>query len=229
MSSRFVRGWDVSLSELRKKRSTLRAEGVLASKVNARAKRDVFMTLGEGYEAADIAEGKVLAIAALTSLFGKRLDRDMEYEYARVLELVLNDVGVPFAKTEATEIYLGHTYHVPNDDPGCWNPFLRALGLPRLAAVWASDNLAFPWAEPLGTGWPVWTVLAPKALPAIAAELAPLTRAHLDALPTEQLTDSPEYADETRDELWDGLVKLRKWIARTTPGNSLVLAMDGDQ
>jgi hypothetical protein len=242
MSDRFVRGWKASPAKLLKLVGTkvLTAKVVLASKANKSCRQDVFMTFGQGYEREDVAEGKKLATTALTNLLEGKLDG--EDEYGRVTELVLNHVARPLGGTERTDIYLGLTYHVPNDDSGRWNPFLKALKLPTLAKLWAADNYPFPKAKGRSdTDWPVWTVFDPAALKTIAAELKPLKRASLDALAAKTLSDEPEDADETRDELWQGLERLRTWVAaaqkpeRTETlgvaktGNSLILTMDGDQ
>jgi len=242
MSDRFVRGWKASPAKLLKLVGTkvLTAKAVLDSKANKSCKKDVFMTLGQGYDAEEIAEGKALATTALTNLLEGKLDKSDEY--GRVLELVLNHAARPLAGSEKTDIYLGHTYHVPNDDHGRWNPLLKALKLPVLTKLWASDNYPFPKAKGRSdSDWPTWTVLDPAALKTIAAELKPLTRKALDALPAKILSDEEEYAGETRDELWQGLSRLRTWVATVQKsektetlgsaktGNSLILAMDGDQ
>ncbi len=237
MSSRFVRGWKAAPASLLKLvgASKLSVKTVLAT--NKRAAKDVFMTLGQGYERADIAEGKELAIVALTNLLEGKLDADDPY--GRVLELILNHVARPLARTVRAEIYLGFTYHVPHVDMGCWNPALRALGLPTLAKLWARGNYPFPRARGTSGGdWPIWSVFDPKALRAIEAELAPLRRATLDAIPAKPLGED---ADATRDELWQGLERLRDWVREvqkpertatlgmTKTGNSLIYVMDGDQ
>lgn len=208
----------------------LTAKAVLASKANARTKRDVFMTLAESFEAEDVPEGKAAATTILRQLLEEgALDKKSAYEYARVLELVLNHVATPMKD----EITLADTYHVPHDAPGCWNPYLRALKMPRLAKLWAAENLHWPWkARSLAPGWPIWTELSPAALPAIAAELKALKRADLDKLAPKTLSDDPDDDDDvqaTRDELWQGLKQLRGWVAKVGKGKSLVLSMDGDQ
>lgn len=242
MSDRFVRGWKASPAKLLKLVGTkvLTAKAVLASKANKSCKQDIFMTLGQGYDAEEIAEGKELATTALTNLLEGRLDKSDEY--GRVLELILNHAARPLAGSERTDIHLGHTYHVPNDDFGRWNPLLKALKLKTLAKVWASDNYPFPKAKGKSdSDWPVWTVLDPATLKLVAAELKPLTRKSLEVIPAEILADEAELAGETRDELWRGLSRLRTWIATVQKpersetlgtaktGNSLILTMDGDQ
>lgn len=244
MSSRFVRGWKASPARLLEFVGTRRLSPreVLESKHNRNTRQDVFVTLGEGEGREDIAAGKARALGTLMSLLEGRPKRAEAYEYARVLELVLNHVARPLAPTESREILLGATYHVPHDDFGCWNPFLRALGLPRLARLWAAQNFAFPWSRrPEKIDWPIWTVLDSATLPLIGAELRPLTRRHLDALPTRALADDPQGADGTRDELWQGLHRLRGWVetvqapepastlGRSRRGNALILLMDGDE
>ncbi len=91
------------------------------------------------------------------------------------------------------------------------------------------------------SAWPAWTWFRAEDLEAVAAELEPLTRKHLDALPDALLAEESEYAEETRDELWEGLKTLRKWVksarseekterlATATKGNALLLLMDADQ
>jgi hypothetical protein len=234
MSERFVRGWVVSFSELRKViGGALTAKEVLGCKANTRTKRDVFMTLGECFEPDDkdgLREGREAATSTLRQLLEEgSLDRKREYDYARVLELILNHVAKPMAD----EIVLANTYHAPHQDPGCWNPYLRKLRMPRLAKLWASENVRFPWkARALAPGWPTWTEFAPTVLPVIAGELKAVKRADLEALARKTLSDDPEETDQveaTRDELWQGLSQLRKWIAKTGKHQSLLLSMDGDQ
>jgi hypothetical protein len=207
----------------------LTAKAVLASKANARTKKDVFMTFAESFDPDDIPEGKEAATSTLRALLEDgALDRAHEYEVARVLELILNHVGTPMKD----EIQLADTYHVPHSHSGCWNPYLRALRMPHLAKLWAAENLRWPWKRPLAPGWPVWTELPPATLPMIAKELASVKRADLDKLAPKTLSHHPDDARDvkaTRDELWEGLTRLRGWIAKVPKGESLVLSMDGDQ
>lgn len=231
MSERFVRGWSVSIPQLTSVvGGDLTAKAVLASKANTRNKRDVFMTLAESSEPAGVREGKEAATVILRQLLEEgALEKKSTYEYARVLELVLNHVATPMKD----EIIVVDTYHAPHDAHGCWNPYLRALKMPRLAKLWAAENLRWPWkARALASYWPIWTELPPSALPAITAELRAVKRADLDKLAPKTLSDDPDDADDvqaTRDELWQGLKQLRGWISKVGKGKSLVLSMDGDQ
>ena len=122
MSSRFVRGWKVDPKELLKLVGTKKvtAKQVLDSKANTKTNKDVFMTLGQGYDKESIAEGKAVATLALKNLLEGKLDGGDQY--GRVIELVLNHSAKPLKG----EIYLGYTYHVPGDEQGCWNGMLRA-------------------------------------------------------------------------------------------------------
>ena len=224
MSSRFVRGWKASPKKLLELVGTkkLTAKTVLA-KANKKNAKDVFMTLGQGYDDESAAEGKTLATEYLTSMLEGKLDKT--HEYGRVIELVLDHAAEPMRG----EITLMDTYHLPSDDQGCWNPLLRALKLPTLAKAWAAPSFSFPRKTGgSDTDWPVWTEFAPKTLAAVADELEPLERASLDILADKLLGDDPV---ATRDELWDGLQTLATWVdhARRKPEASLVLVMDGDQ
>lgn len=238
MSDRFVRGWKVSPEKLQALVGSkkLAAKAVLASRANEDSLEDVVMTLGDE----DEEQGTQIATDALTAILSGPLKSDAAYEYARVTELLLNHVAKPLAAED--EIVLQLTYHVPDAEFGCWNPLLKALKLPKLAKAWARDNFVFPWAKGKSkSSWPAWTLIAGDDLEAIAAELEPLTRKQLDVLPAALLADDEAEAAETREELWEGLKLLRKWVksARSdekkerlgvaTQGNALVLSMDGDQ
>src|SRR6185436_4900019 len=111
MSSRFVRGWKASPKKLLELVGTkkLTAKAVLAKAKKSNAK-DVYMTLGQGYDDDSAAEGKVLATEYLTSMLEGKLDGS--HEYGRVIELVLDHAAQPMRG----QIDLLHTYHVPSDD-----------------------------------------------------------------------------------------------------------------
>jgi len=238
MSDRFVAGWKVAPEKLLTVSGSLsvRARDVLASKANARCKKDVLMTLGSG----DAARGKSAVDGAISEILAGELIRDHAYHYARVLELLLNDVALPLSRLPNDEIRLEWTYHANNSSHGRWNPLLAACGLPKLAKVWASANVAFPWpSRGPKVEFPQWTMIDAKLLPAIAKELSGLDKERVDALPDRAfLRDT---ANESREELWAGLQRLYKWIdiARTAEkkegtawaksGNALFLKMDGDR
>jgi hypothetical protein len=249
MSERFVRGWKVSPQKLNglvgAKRLT--ARDILASKANSKCLQDVLMTLGDG----DEDEGRQAAGSALTAILGGPLDSAQAYEYARVMEIILNHVGRPLAtkykagfREPTDQILLQLTYHVPNDSHGRWNPLLKACKLATLAKSWAALNVSFPWG-PAGqrpkVGWPVWTVFDEDVLPEITEELEQLTRECLDAMSDKILADNKVHAAACREEFWSGLKRLQAWVrsARAPEkaeglgwakqGNALMLLMDGDQ
>jgi len=238
MSERFVRGWKVSPEKLRALVGSkqLAVSDVLKSRANEDSLEEVVMTLGDE----DEEEGTEIVEEALTAILQGKLKSDQAYEYGRVTELLLNHVAKPLGNED--EIVMQLTYHVPTEELGCWNPMLKALKLPKLAKAWARENFAFPW--PSGkprSDWPAWTLIEGAELDAIAAELKPLTRKQLDAVPSALMVDDGSDATDTRDELWEGLKTLRKWVekargderkdrlALAKQGNALLLVMDGDQ
>jgi len=249
MSERFVRGWKVSLPKLQglvgAKR--LKASEILNSKANAKCRSDVLMTLGEG----DEKDGAKIADRSLSALLAGKLDRKQAYEYARVMELLLNHVAQPLAtkyvakwREPQDQIALQWTYYAPTDSFGCWNPLLKRLELPKLAKAWAAPNVHFPWKpskKAPAVDWPLWTYFDSKELDVLAKELSKLTRAGLKELPAKILVDEAKYAEQCRDELWTGLERLRDWIERARAPekreglaydkqkNGLMLLMDGDQ
>ncbi|MCY1062751.1 hypothetical protein [Nannocystis sp. SCPEA4] len=238
MSDRFVRGWKVSPEKLQALvgKKQLEAKAVLESRANEESLEEVVMTLGDESE----EEGTKIAGDALAAIMGGELNSDDAYAYGRVTELLLNHIAKPLAADD--EIVMELTYHVPGAEFGCWNPLLKALKLRRLAKTWARGNFAFPWAKGKPrSDWPAWTLIAGDDLEVVAAELEPLTRKQLDALPVALLAHDEADAAETRDELWEGLKTLRKWVKTARrdekkerlgvaiQGNALVLLMDGDQ
>jgi hypothetical protein len=244
MSSRFVRGWKVSTARLQGLvgAGELSAIAVLSSKVNKRCLREVFVTLGEGEEREEVAEGRAMATEALCDLLQGKPKPGKAYEYARVTELILNHGARPLAATLSQEILLGHSYHVPNDDFGRWNPLLRACGMPQLARIWARNNFLFPWKSGKArVDWPSWTVIGPTALPGIAKELDLVKVDDLKRAADREWSDEEAYVEASRKELWQGLQRLRKWVnvamepeddppmCCDKTGNALVLSMDGDQ
>ncbi len=244
MSERFLRGWKVSPEKLQALVGSrmLTAREILASRTNAKLKRDVFMTLGEGDEREEVAEGRAMPEAALTAIFDGRLDSDDAYNYGRVLELVLNHSAKRAGKGAA--ISIARTYHVPKAAPGCWNPLLEACGLSALAKAWASDNVFFPWSSAAGAGrthWPLFTLFHPAVLDELAAELKSVPESHLELIPANLLAREEDGVEPCREELRQGLRMLRGWInearapepseglAVAQEGNALMLLMDGDQ
>jgi hypothetical protein len=173
-------------------------------------------------------------------IFAGRLDPQRAYPYTRLVEPILTMVAEPLGM-----IHMANTCYLPNDSFGRWNPVLAAIGLPRLAAVWASLNCPFPW--PRGTtprrDWPCVTELAPDDLTAVTIELEAGWRGALAALPDATVADGadPELAAATRAELTDDLDELTSWVDQArapwssrrrcvaADGNSLILVMDGGQ
>lgn len=251
MSERFVRGWKVSLTKLQGLVGSSRVSvaEILESAANANCLEDVLMTLGDG----DQDEGRDIAESALTEILEGELTPRHSTRYARVTELVLNHAALPLANEyeedlsePVDQIVLRLTYAVPNESHGRWNPLLEGCGLPKLADAWAAPSFDFPWGGSGGPAkgdwpWPVWTTFEPSALVALGEELAAITKQNLEALPAEVLADDEAWVGESRDELWQGLTRLRTWLesarsaedaeglAWATRGNALVLVMDGDQ
>ena len=219
MSERFVRGWKVAPRKLEalvgSKRLTARE--VLASKANARCKREVLMTLGDGDEKA----GRRAAESALGEIFSGGLDPERDYEYARVTELLLNHVARPLAIRYATgwsepqdQILLQLTYHVPNDSPGRWNPLLGAGKLPLLAKSWAAANVQFPWPKrrKARAPWSVWTLWEGAEFAKLTGELHGVTTERLARVPAKLLADNDADVADCRAELAAGLDRLRAWL-----------------
>jgi hypothetical protein len=173
-----------------------------------------------------------------------RLDEDRAYPYARLVEPLLTLVAEPLGM-----IHMAHTYYLPNDAFGRWNPVLEMLGLSRLAALWGAANCAFPWprhTSPL-VDWPCVTELPAAALVEVGAELAREWRTGLGTLADSVLSDAAptdghdEWAAAVRVELGEGLDQLGDWVGLAArpwrsdrrcvepTGNSLVLVMDGGQ
>jgi hypothetical protein len=240
MSERFVRGWKASPEKLQalvgNKRIT--ARDVIKSKANASCREDVLMTLGEG----DEDEGKAIAETALTAILEKRLDSKLAYAYGRVTEMLLNYAALPLANKESSQILMQLTYHVPNDDPGRWNPVLKALKLSKTAKLWAAPNFPFPWFKGSPkSDWPTWTVVDGSSLEAIDAELKTVTPDSLNAIPDKMLSDNKDYVGDCRKEFFSALKRLRTWVEKAQAsegsdgvgwkkrGNALILLMDGDQ
>ncbi len=235
MSERFVRGWKVSPKKLRdlvgSEATTARV--IVASKANARVRTDVFMTLGDG----EAADGKALVLSTLDEILGGKLRKEARYDYARVLELVLNAEALPMKG----EILMQLTYAAPNDTHGRWNPMLRALGLKKLAKVWGTATLAWPLAKAKPIDWPTWMLLEGATLRAVADELATVTRARVDALPAAIVADQEDWVADARTELLEGLGQLRAWTKSALAPErregllwskkecALLLSMDGDQ
>jgi hypothetical protein len=134
------------------------------------------------------------------------------------------------------------TYYVPNDEPGRWNPILKACKLAAVAKLWASPNFHFPWPKgPTRSRWPTWTLFDAPDLESIGAELESFTKAKLEAVPATMLSSDAEDAHDCRDELWSGLDRLRHWLGEASApekgeglgwqkrGNALLVLMDGDQ
>jgi len=244
MAERIVRGWKVSLQKLAELVGSqcLTAREILTSELNSPCLEDVLMTLGEG----DAEDGTQIAEGALTAILAGKLEHEAAYDYARVIEPLLNRVAIPLGNTEGDQILLQLTYYFPNDSHGRWNPVLQACNLPKLAVAWAAPNVDFPWTGSAGPDredypWPVWTCFDVSMLPELAAELGRVTKQQIDALSVEILVEDRESVDDCRNELWQGLQRLRGWIDRaqapqeaegvawTKTGNVLMLVMDGDQ
>jgi hypothetical protein len=249
MAERFLRGWKVLPDRLLALVGSSRftARHVLKSRANAKCLEDVLMTLGDG----DDVEGQRIAEGALGEMLEGKLRPNHAYEYARVLELLLNHTALPLAtdykrglREPQDQIWMQLTYSVPNDTFGRWNPLLKALGLPTLAKQWCSPNLGFPWKKGKlmsGVDWPAWTVWDAKTLTFLSAEIERLDKKHVSDLKGGLLSDDGQYVKETRAELWAGLTRLRSWIQRARgaekregeawgkEGNALFLVMDGDQ
>lgn len=226
MSERFVRGWKISpkkLAALVGKKGTT-SSAIVKHRANARVRTDVFMTLGDG----EAKEGKARATRALDDILGGPLRKEARYDYARVLELLLNAEAQPMKG----EILLQLTYAAPNDTHGRWNPMLRALRLPKLTKLWGASTFAFPLTKAKPIDWPTWTLLEGPTLRAIDAELATVTQARVAALDAKLLVDRDrDWLDDCRTELFEGLARLKQWTksALTPQGSALVLSMDGDQ
>jgi hypothetical protein len=190
-------------------------------------------------------DGQLGLVDCVAEVLHGRLEEIHAYAYARVVEPLLTMVAEPMVTERRGQIFMIDTYSLPNDDFGCWNPVLQALGLDHLAALWALDNCAFPWPphSPVTAGWPCITALAVPDLTRIRGELDSDWRPRLAALPDDILADDGDQdeAQDSRDELTDGLNKLQKWVQRALrpadsprrcvdpTGNTLVLVMDGSQ
>jgi hypothetical protein len=194
---------------------------------------------------ADEFEPPVTLTGCARDVLTGRLDDGLDYPYARLVEPLLTVVAEPLGM-----IHIAHTYYLSNDTFGRWNPVLKALGLRRLAALWAAPNCAFPWprGRSATVDWPCVTEYAPAALVEIGAELATDWRSGLDGLADSALADADlaeparrEWAADVRVELGDSLDQLRDWVDRAArpwtshrrcvepSGNSLVVVTDGSQ
>jgi len=230
MTERFVFGFVASVDSL----WDLVGSGLDASELLTDVDREFVDMFDDEFGA-----GVSLTSCAQEVLAGE-LDENHAYPYARVVEPILTVVAEPVGM-----IHMAHTYYLPNDSFGRWNPVLATLGLDRLAELWAAANCAFPW--PRGRtpprDWPCVTELSPPMLAEIAAELAGGWRATLTTVADSVLADGdgPDRAGHTRAEMNDGLEHLATWVERARTrstarrrcvgpdGNSLLLVMDGGQ
>ncbi|MFC4040125.1 hypothetical protein ACFO1B_16980 [Dactylosporangium siamense] len=159
-------------------------------------------------------------------VFAGRLDERNAGDVTRLLVPVLSAVGIPVYDQEA--IWLQETMFL------AWGPVLGALGLPTLAGLWETSNVAWPW--PRGTAprstWPIVTELPPAAVAAPAAEFEVGTGWRA-APPDELLVDVDgeplDDLDDAREELAEHLDLLAAWVKRVPAGESLILVIDGDQ
>jgi hypothetical protein len=243
MSSRFVRGWKVSTDRLLGLVGTglLSAPDVLNDRINKPVLRRVFVTLGEGDRHEDIVEGRTMTMDALRSLLEEKPKPHLAYEYAHVLELLLNHVAIPLAPNPSMQVSLPLTFPVTQEDIARWNSLFRSSGMPQLARVWSSANFPFPWKSGKArVTRPRWTVIAAGATEAIASELQGIEERLLEQASLEGWPEDNLHEQDIRKELWQALQRLQSWldqvvkpeqsppIACDTTGNSLLLLMDED-
>jgi hypothetical protein len=110
-----------------------------------------------------------------------------------------------------------------------------ALAMPTLGKQYGASSLAFPFKKPVGSGWPITTLITAPALAKCKAELATDWAKRLPALPDAVFVNKKYGASEqaiarTKLELGPAFAKLKKWIATTIKAKkSLALILDGDQ